>query len=384
MNTPDNNKQDSVEKMCRKTESISYRMFVKGMGELENKSLSSITTGAREEVIDKAPHILDIFHTAAEEWPKFVSKLRMLGTKISTGSAQDYGSIPLASNRIISNLAKHLFELHLAPSALADLLFDLAGHFSELAIFAREELDKFYNKQPGVIAAFLSFSSISNLRAYEFLSSLTIGNRKPNMTNAGDYVTSLFASLMFDRPDIVKSINSKVSNSLTCRVIENRYIELGGEQHILETIGQSCMEKSSAKTAELPLRQIKTAIEDAFEKASNLLVTQQRQEMKLLKSKAHLEELGKTISLDVPIDKDGQDTVTLESTIPAGQDMDIALDAYYSAVSTLPADMQSVFRRLIDMSESPKQAALNLGFKWTTALERRLERMREKIYKEML
>jgi len=179
-------------------------------------------------------------------------------------------------------------------------------------------------------------------------------------------------------------ITIRKAGALTGSIIDNRYVELGGEQHTLEAIGQSCMEKSGAKSAKLPLRQTKVAIDNAFEKVSNLLISQQRQEMGLLQSKARLEELSKTISLDTPIDKDGQDTVTLESTIPAGQDIDMALDAYHSAVSTLPKDMQPVFRRVIERNESPKQAALNLGFKWTTALERRLERMKEKIYKEML
>lgn len=384
MSTPDNNKTDSAETLSNGIQRIGYEMFVKAIDELENKSLVSIATGAREEVIEKAPHILHIFHTAAEEWPSFASELQILGTKISTGSTQDYGSIRLPPNRTIANLIKHLFALHLAPSALAELLFNLAETFSDLAISAREELDKFYNNEPGVIAAYLTFSSISNLRTHEFLSNLTIDNRKPNMTNSGDYVASLFASLLCDRPDIAKSINSKVSNSLTCQIIENRYVELGGEQHTLETIGQSCIDKSVDKTSELPLNRIRTAIDKAFEETSNLLIRHQRQETGLLQYRNRLEELGKTVSLDTSIDKDGQETVTLESTIPVGQDMDMALDAYYSAVSRLPADMQPVFRRIIEKNESPKQAALNLGFNWTAALERRLERMKNKIYKEML
>ena len=113
--------------------------LLKGMAEqLPNKSISTLASESREMVLDKAPHILDIFNTVAVEWPKLASELRILGNKISTGSTQDYGSIRLSPNRTIANLIKHLFALHLAPSALAELLFNLAETFSDLAISARE------------------------------------------------------------------------------------------------------------------------------------------------------------------------------------------------------------------------------------------------------
>lgn len=126
------------------------------------------------------------------------------------------------------------------------------------------------------------------------------------------------------------------------------------------------------------------AIDKAFEEIRTLLVQHQRQETGLLQSKNCLEEFGRTVPLDTPIDKDGQDTITLENIIPAGQDMDTAVDTYYTAVSRLPADMQPVFRRVIEKNETPKQAALNLGFTWTPTLERRLLRMKKKIYEEMV
>ena len=59
--------------------------------------------------------------------------------------------------------------------------------------------------------------------------------------------------------------------------------------------------------------------------------------------------------------------------------------AYYEAVSKLPDErLRRIFRRAWQEGETPQQAAISLGYEWTPALERQVERMIKKIEKEML
>ena len=73
--------------------------LLKGMEEqLANKSISTLASESREMVLDKAPHILDIFNTVAIEWPKLASELQILVPRICNSLANLGHSIATVLN----------------------------------------------------------------------------------------------------------------------------------------------------------------------------------------------------------------------------------------------------------------------------------------------
>jgi len=103
MNTQDNNRPDLAQEMGNTGSAVSpetisgfqssgERIFLEVLNRLKNMNMSSIATGARETVLEKAPQVLDIFRTAAVEWPKLADKLRSLSISISVEASRDYKS----------------------------------------------------------------------------------------------------------------------------------------------------------------------------------------------------------------------------------------------------------------------------------------------------
>jgi hypothetical protein len=187
--------------------------------------------------------------------------------------------------------------------------------------------------------------------------------------------------------DIFKFLRSNLSLRVVDRALDRRYFTLSGSSAALNEIAQSQVSKrfkkfESSLSFDFPQRE--ESIRHFLEGLHSTLVAQQNFEMPLLKEREKITHTCQPVSLDAEVEDEEGETTFLSECLPAEEDLLDAVDRYYEAVSHLPEDMQPIFRRAWEEGETLKQAAINLGYQWAPALERKIQRMIKKIYEEML
>ncbi|GAH55818.1 unnamed protein product, partial [marine sediment metagenome] len=188
---------------------------------------------------------------------------------------------------------------------------------------------------------------------------------------------------------IEKGLHSRLSNQVATSIITQRYVELGGEQggdQGLESIVKASLDKNWQMVENAPfLTGARQTAKNVIDKATSFVENRQRWECTVLAEKERLEKLSQPASLDVPVETEEGESVPWVGLMPSEPDLMEAEMAYYEAVSQLPDErLRRIFRRAWEEGEAPQQAAINLGYEWTSALERQVERMIKKIEKEML
>jgi len=196
--------------------------------------------------------------------------------------------------------------------------------------------------------------------------------------------------LVFGRPDVIeKGLHFRLANEVVTGVITHRYVELGGEQdgdEGLEPIARASLHKNWQMVANAPfLTGARQAAADVIDKATSFVENRQRWECKVLAEKERLERLSRPTSLDVPVETEEGESVPWVDLMPSEPDLMEAEMAYYEAVSKLSDErMRRIFRLSWEEGETPQKATVSLGYEWTSALQRQVERMIKKIEKEML
>lgn len=209
---------------------------------------------------------------------------------------------------------------------------------------------------------------------------------RPDLHDPGSYLEALMVSLLVGRKGfIIKGINLNIAQEEGLGIMDGNYAEIGGEQRFGESLAQGYLDKESEGI-------LKASILDgeAFVKAEEALGTLKtvmsrfkKESTKELKEVEKLDKLTKPVSLDTEVEDEEGGTTSLSECLPTEQDLLEAVNRYCEAVSDLPQDMQPLFRRVWEEGETPKQAALNLGYDWTSTLERQVERMIRKIRSKM-
>ncbi len=155
----------------------------------------------------------------------------------------------------------------------------------------------------------------------------------------------------------------------------------------MEESARILLNKRSSEIANWPVSKVTEKVNEEIEKIEKTISWLQSLETQGHTKIKELDMFSEALSLDRPFvdDENEQDSgTTLGDIIPAGTDMDTAIVHYNEAISSLPNEGQQIFKRILDTGEPFKKAAINLGYTWTPALERRLERMKKRISEQIL
>ena len=193
--------------------------------------------------------------------------------------------------------------------------------------------------------------------------------------------------LKFVNIDIISFLRNNLSFRIVSRALDSRYFTLAGGSEALDKIAQSQVSRHFEKfenAVSFDFPQTEERIRHFLDRLHSTLVAQQNLEVPLLKEKQELKEKCQPVSLDAEVENEQGGTTSLSECLPAEQDLFKALPRYYEVILELPEGMQPIFRRVWEEGETPKQAAINLRYEWTSALERKTQRMIKKFYQEML
>lgn len=209
----------------------------------------------------------------------------------------------------------------------------------------------------------------------------------PDLHDPGSYLEALMVSLLVGRKDfITKGFNLNIAQEEGLGIMDGNYAEIGGEQRFGESLAQDYLDKRSVGILKASLLdgEAFAKAEEALNTLKTVMSRYKKESTKELKETEKWDRLTKPVSLDTEVQDEEGGTTPLSEWIPAEPDMPEAVERYSEAVSKLPQDIQPIFRRVWDEGETPRQAAISLGYEWTSALERKIERMIKKTYKEML
>lgn len=193
--------------------------------------------------------------------------------------------------------------------------------------------------------------------------------------------------LKFVSINIFNFLRNNLSFRIVNRALEPRYFTLAGGSEALNRIAWSQVSRHFKKfesAVSFDFAQTEERIRHFLDGLHSTLVAQQNFEIPLLKEREEITRRCQPISLDAEVEDEEGEATSLSECLPGEQDLLDAVDRYYEAVSHLPEDMQPIFRRAWEEGETLKQAAINLRYEWTSALERKTQRMIKKIYEEML
>jgi hypothetical protein len=210
---------------------------------------------------------------------------------------------------------------------------------------------------------------------------------RPDLHDPGSYLEALMVSVLVGRKDfITKGVNLNIAQEEGLGIMDSNYAIIGGEQGFGESLAQDYLDKRSVGILKASLLDGEAFMKagEALDTLKTMMSRFKNESTQELKEVQKLDKLTKPVSLDTEVEVDEGGTSSLFECIQAEQDPLEALGRYYEAVSKLPKEMQLIFRRVLEEGETPKQAAMSLGYEWTSAVERKVERMKKKIYEEML
>ena len=354
-----------------------------GLRDFAGMPLASVAQEAGMRVNAIAPRALAICERMADEGPRLAEGLFEASQRLSSLAAQNRDEARAEANRFMVDGLGITPEEAVDPVDLASLLSELGKWFGETAAFARQALDDYNSHQTGILAAYLRFPDFSQLKGCELMNRATISKKPIDPVDPEAYAACAFVTLALGRPDVVsEQLNLRCANNIVTGVITQRYIDVGGEQGLLEPIVKSGLDKGLDQMSEAPLKDAARVAGGLIRRAGTLAESQQSREIRILSKMAQLKR--SPVSLDAVAQNEEGESVPIANVMESPSDLEEAIPQYYEAVSKLPKDMQPVFRRVWEKGESPREAATSLGYKWNTALERRLERWGEQIRCEML
>ena len=356
-----------------------------GLCDVLDVSLASFCTKVRDWGLSTAPQAVANCERLAIYGPRLSSEFFRAGADLSALAMQDWEGALRESNRLVSEMLKVTPKGQVSPYDLANFFFQMAKGFSEVSNLAKQWLEEFKEQKFSVLAGYVLYPQLTQqFKVYELMNSLKVGNRCLNPSEPREYTVCISLLLAFGRRDVIeKGLHFRLSNQVATSVIRHRYVELGGEQHVLESIVKASLDKDWQMVENAPfLSGTRQAAADVIDKVTSFAENRQQWECQLLGQKERLENLSRPMSLDVPVETEEGESVPLVDLMPSEPDLMEAEVAYYEAVSELPDErLRRIFRRAWEEGETPQQAAIKLGCEWTSALERQVERMTKKIKK---
>ena len=195
-----------------------------------------------------------------------------------------------------------------------------------------------------------------------------------------------FLGKMSGHLDICQYFRRRLAFQIVAEVIEPHYFTLAGGSRVLDQIAQSQVRnhfETFERSLSFDFAQREEEVRQFVDRLHSVLVAQQGFEIPLLEKKEEIGRKCQPVSLDSEVESEDGERVLLAELMRSEPDLMEALPSYYEAISTLPEDIQPIFRRVWEKGETPKEAAVNLGRQWTPALERQVERMTKKIRDQM-
>jgi len=354
-----------------------------------DKSLASVCAKARDWCLSTAPQAVANCERLAVLGTQHSSQFWKAAIDLSILALQNWELALSESNRLVSEMFKVIPKGQIDPHDLTNFFFQMANGFSEVSNLAKQWLDEFKEQKFSVLAGYVLYPQLTQqFKVYE-LNPLKVGDRYLNPSDPREYTVAISLLLAFGRPDVIeKGLHSRLSNQVATSIITQRYVELGGEQggdQGLESIVKASLDKNWQMVEDAPfLTGARQIAKNVIDKATIFAENRQQWECQVLAEKERLQQLSQVTSLDIPVETEEGESVPLVDLMPSQPDLMEAEPLYYEAVSRLPEDMQPIFRRAWEEGEAPQQAAINLGYEWTSALERQVERLIKKIEREML
>ncbi len=359
-----------------------------GLCDALDVSLASVCAKARDWGLTTAPQVAANCERLAVYGPRLSSEFFRAGANLSALAMQDWEGALRESNRLVSEMLKVTLKGQVNPYDLTNFFFQMAKGFSEASNLARQCLEEFKEQKFRILAGYVLYPHLAQQFKVHELSSLKVGDRYLNLSDPREYTVGISLLLAFGRPDVIqKGLHFRLSNQVSISIIKHRYVEVGGEQHILESFVKSSLDKNWQMVENVPfLTGARQAAADVIDKATSFAKKKRQQwECQVLAEMERLKKLSQLRSLDVPVVTEEGESVPLAELMPSEPNLMEAELAYYEAVSKLPDErMRRIFRRVWEEGETPQQAAIKLGYPWTSASERQVERMIKEIYKEML
>jgi len=358
----------------------------KGLCACFDKSVASLGADMEAWCLSAAPQAIANCKQLAVNGPKLSGEFFRVGVDLSILAMQNWELALCESNRLVSEMLRVAPKWQINPYDLVNFFFQMAKGLSEFSNLAQQWLEEFRKQKLGVLAGYVLYPQLGKFRVHELMSSIKVRNRSINPSDPRDYTVGIVMLLALGRQDMIEEgLHFRLANQMATHVITHRYIEMGGEQHILESAVKASLDKDWQMVANAPfLSGALQAAEGVIDKAAIFAEKRQHWESRVLGEKERLEKLCQSMSLDVLVETEEGESVPLVKLMPSEPDLMEGVMCYYEAVSKLPDYMQPIFRRVWEEGETPQQAAINLGYEWTSALERQVERMIKKIHKEML
>jgi hypothetical protein len=208
---------------------------------------------------------------------------------------------------------------------------------------------------------------------------------KADTSTPEEYLLIIFlaASLRLD-DTVTKAIHVRIANKSAAKALNQRYMELTGDQYYPEKTARDYLDNSLDYIMRSPLldgRPLKHA-KRVLKTLESLIQKFQAQAIKEIEQSRHLEELGNPFSLDTEIEGEDGEVSTLSDMIAAPPDLEEALPQLLEIWENLdPEDARLLTERFKD-GRSFSEIASERGWNYGRA-QKRIERLLKEVLEKM-
>ena len=332
---------------------------------------------------------MDISPQAVSGFEDLATKGRQLGQDLIALSGQLLTLVGTDNNRAneIADCINFDFKPKqaLSPSEWVIFFYIVGRDLTELAGETAKLLDEFNNSKPNLLSALVLFPRLKELKPHEFTRSLSKEGGSVDFSNPIDYVTTVFLALCLNREDIIaKAVHFRLVNKVTTSLINQHYVELGGEQWVMERTGQDYLGGKTESITEASLLDgaaVRRA-EGVLAKLEPLLNAFQKEAIKELKEAKAWDDLTKPKSLDTEIQGDNGEITTLAEMLPASPDLDEAMPQLLEIWERFdPEDARLLTERFIN-GKSLNEIAIERDWSYDKA-QKRIERLVKEVLDKM-
>jgi len=363
---------DLLEKLGLKTEGIAeaFRTYL-------TTSVSTVALQDHDKFVAAAPQAIAMCEFLAARKP-------IAQTYITLGSGilkQDSTSRPLASYIAEQINTKLQPKESLSATEWGNLFLFIGRLMSEIAEEAKRQLEEFSQRKPNVLAALILFPKLKEIKAHEFIGSLSKQGDRIDLSNPVDYVATVFLALCLRREDIIaKAIDFRLANELTCGTIEQRYVELGGQQSIMEKLAQDYLtsQRESITQASFLDGTVIDQAQKVLAKLEPLLNDFQEEAIEELKSAKRWDDLSRPKSLDTEIESENGEVTTFAEMVAGPPDLDEAMPQFLEIYERLDPEDRELLEQLYFEGRSLEEIAMERDWEYDRT-QKRAKRLEKKI-----
>ena len=353
-----------------------------GYQALLGTSVAFMASSAHDKLVEIAPQAIAMFEYSATKGRESGQMYLSLAKALEELDRMDK---PQAEQ--ICQMLNFKFQpaQALSPSEWAIFFYMVGRGLTELAEIAAKLLDEFNNRKPNLLAALVLLPRLSEFKPHEFMYSLPMNEERVDFSNPVDYVATVFVALCLNRQDIItKAVHFRLASEVASGLISQRYVELGGEQWIMEKTAQDYLDNKTQSITEASLLDGGAVhqAERVVAKLGPLVNEFQKKAIEELKKAKQADDLSKPKSLNTEIeDEDGKIT-TLVEMLPASPDLDEAMPQLLEIWEKFDPENAELLTERFFEGKSVNEIAIERHWNYDKT-QKRIERLVKEVLEKM-